>query len=501
MEMWLQGFLTALTPVNILYLFLGTIYGLIIGVLPGLSATFGVASMLPLTYALKTDTAIIFLAAIHASSIYGDSICSILINVPGGPGSVATCWDGNALARKGQGGMALGISAGGSLFGGIIGWICLAIMAPLLMIIAINIGAPEYAMLAVMALSLLSVAAQGETIKGLIMGSFGVMLSLMGPSPVSGKFRFTFGLKYFQDNLDIIPVVLGLFAMSQAISIAMEGPNPEVGWTEAKDSVLSGLKFVFKYPATLVRSGIIGLFIGIMPALGTSTANIVAYFMEKKASGHQETFGQGEPRGLLAPEVSKSSCCVGDLIPTFTLGIPGSAATTLFLAALMLHGIQPGPEFFQKGVLSYTVFVGILFAQFLFFLFGITTARYFALVLKLKNAFLVPGIALLSVLGSYGMRNDMADVLVTCIFGVLGYIFSKHRWPSACVVLGLVMGYMLESNFQRALIISEGSYMIFLTEPISLVIIILTALFLAWPYIVPAVKAIPQWLAPGEDED
>jgi putative tricarboxylic transport membrane protein len=487
LDLWAQGFATVLTPQNLLALFAGTLYGLFIGALPGVGPSFGVASMLPLTYNLPTDTAIIFLAAIHASTAYGDSIASILINTPGGAGSVAACWDGYPMARNGKAGMALGISAGGSIIGGVVGWLSLVLTSPILIYVALAIGPAEYAMIALFALSLLAVAAEGQLVKGLILCGVGLSLSFIGPDPVYGFYRYTFKNMYLEGGIDIIPVLLGLFALSQAIKLGTQGDTGELDTFKSTDSVLDGVKEAFKYPATLIRSGIIGIFLGIMPALGISTANIVAYMYEKRAAGpkERETFGRGNIRGLLAPETAKAACVVGDLVPTFTLGIPGSATTALFLAALMLHGIQPGPAFFQKGVLSYTVFAGILMAQICFFIGGIFLARIFAKTINIPNSYLAPGIVALCVLGAYAPSNEIIDVLVMAFFGVVGYLWARRGYPVSCVVLGLVLGNMLEGNYRRAMIIGDNNPLIFLTEPIAGAFLILTVLSLIWPYLTP----------------
>jgi putative tricarboxylic transport membrane protein len=483
--MWLQGFLMVLRPENLLALFGGTMYGLFIGALPGVGPTFGVASMLPLTYSWPTDTAIIFLAAIHASTAYGDSIASILINTPGGSGSVAACWDGYPMASKGMAGKALGISAGGSIVGGVVGWLSLVLISPLLVSAALMIGPPEYTMVSLLALTLLAVAAAGQMLKGLILCGLGLMLSFFGSDPINGFLRFTFGWGYLEDGLDMVPVLLGLFAMSQAIKLATQGDAGGLETFSATDRVIDGVKEAFRHGWTLIRSGIIGIALGVMPALGISTANIVAYMYEKKAAKpeERETFGEGNVKGLLAPETAKAACVVGDLVPTFTLGVPGSAATALFLAALVLHGITPGPEFFQKGILSYTVFCGILLAQFTFFFSGLFLARYFAKVIRIPNSLLAPGIAALCVLGAYAPKSDLNDVLVMLFFGVVGCIRSRRGYPVACMVLGQVLGAMLEGNYHRSLLLSDGNPAIFVTEPVSGVLFFFVLLSIAWPYL------------------
>jgi putative tricarboxylic transport membrane protein len=227
---------------------------------------------------------------------------------------------------------------------------------------------------------------------------------------------------------------------------------------------------------------------GILPALGLASANIVAYFVEKRASKHPETFGQGEPRGLLAPEIAKNACIVGDLIPTFTLGIPGSSVTAIFLAAMVMHGLQPGVQFFERsGALPYTVFVGILLAQFSFFIMGLLFARYFARAVLIPNALLIPLIVMLSFVASLAMRGFVEDMIVTTLFGVIGYLLNRYRYPAACMVLGLVLGDLVEANFHRALLIGRGSYAIFFTRPISLILLLLTIGALLWPYLKPLV--------------
>ncbi len=484
--MWLQGFTMAFQPESILYLLIGTAIGLVVGALPGLGPLFGVALMLPFTFGMSPATAIIFLVAIHAATAYGDSIASILINTPGGPGSVAACWDGYPMAKKGKAAIALGISTFGSLLGGIIGWLTLVAIAPVLTAFAIQIGAPEYFMLGMMALSLLAIAAKGENVRGLILGGVGLLLAFVGQDPIEGlNYRFTFGSIFLEDGLPLVPVTVGVFALSQAIVLAQEGGAiAEV--FHATGSVWQGALEVVRRPLTILRGGIIGILLGIMPALGISTANIIAYLVEKRSSKEPETFGEGNPAGLLAPETSKSACVVGDLIPTFTLGIPGSATTAILLVALTIHGLEPGPRFFLSGAEPYAVFVGILLAQIAFFVSGMFLARYFAKIVIVPNALLVPVIVLLSFVGAFAIRNRIEDVVITIGFGMVGYFFHKLKWPTACLVLGLVLGHLVESNFHRALRIGDDTISIFLTRPIALAFLIATVLFLLWPYLTPS---------------
>jgi len=480
--MWIEGFITALQPVNLLYLVLGTAFGMVIGALPGLGPLFGVALMLPITFGMPAATAIIFLSAVHAATAYGDSFASILINTPGGVGSVASCWDGYPMAQKGQAGVAMGISTLGSFVGGIIGWISLVALSPVLIWVALKMGPEEYFMVSLMALSLLALASGGQVLKGLFLGTIGLLLSFVGRDPITAEARFTFGWPYLEDGLPLAPVVLGLFALSQVLVLSAEGGS--ISEFRSVGRVWEGFIQALKLPATILRAGVVGIFMGVLPALGLSSANVVAYFVEKRASKHPETFGTGEPRGLLAPEIAKNACIVGDLIPTFTLGIPGSSVTAIFLAAMVMHGIQPGAEFFShSGALPYTVFAGILLAQISFFIMGLLFARQFAKVVLLPNALLVPMIVVLSFIASLALRGNMEDVIVTAVFGFIGYLLNLYRYPAACLVLGLVLGDLVEANFHRSLLIGRGSYTIFFTRPISLTLFLLTLLMLCWPLI------------------
>ena len=502
--MWLEAFATALQAQNVLYLLIGTGIGLVIGALPGLGPLFGVALMLPFTFGMPAATAIIFLVSIHAATAYGDSIASILINTPGGVGSVAACWDGYPLAKKGKAALALGISTFGSLLGGIIGWISLVLVAPILTAFAIQIGAPEYFMLGILALLLLAIAARGEHMRGLILGGVGLLLAFIGLDPIEGlNYRFTYGIPFLEDGLRLVPVTVGLFALSQAIVLSEQGGKIADIVDDIGGSVWEGIREVVRRPLTVIRGGIVGILLGIMPALGISTANIVAYFVEKRFSKEPDTFGHGNPAGLLAPETSKSACVVGDLIPTFTLGIPGSATTAILMVALVIHNLEPGPRFFLSGVAPYTVFAGILLAQFAFFISGMFLARYFAKIVLVPNALLVPSIVLLSFIGAYAMQNRIEDVVVTIVFGVVGYLLHKAKWPTACLVLGMVLGELIESNFHRALRIGDDTISIFFERPISLVLLIITVLFLVLPYLIPlvlrVVKRKPADIVPGLD--
>ncbi len=481
--MWLEGFLNALSFSNVLWLLIGTFIGLIIGVLPALGANFGVALMLPLTFGMDPATAIIFLVAIHAACNYGDSVASIVINVPGGPGTVATCWDGYPMAQQGKAGKALGIATLSSFIGGTGTWLFLALLVGPVTKLAMSIGAPEYFGLGVMALGLVSVASKGETVKGLIMAMLGLALSTVGQDEVTGlTYRFSCGLLCLEAGIPIVVSTLGVFALSQVLIMLEEGGCVAKA-AEVKDSILSGFPEVIKRPLTLLRAGLVGWFIGILPALGVSLAGIASYLVEKRYSKEGKQFGSGAPGGLVAAEVGKGACVVGDLIPTFTLGVPGSVTGAILMAALIIQGIEPGPRFLLSGSLPYTVFAGIVVAQATFLLSGVLFGKLFTRIVYCSNAILAPVITVLTFLGAFAERNNSFDIGIAVAFGIFAYLLEKLKYPSVCMVLGLILGPLVEANFHRSLGISFGSYAIFVTRPLTVTMLLVTAIFLVGPYL------------------
>ncbi|MBI5444933.1 MAG: tripartite tricarboxylate transporter permease [Deltaproteobacteria bacterium] len=483
--MFVEGFLIALKPINLLYLLAGNFFGLIIGVLPAVGAAFGVAVMLPFTFGMDPVSALIFLCAIHATGCYGDSVTSILTNIPGSPVSVPSCWDGYALTRQGRGGMALGIAAFGSFLGGLFGWILLIAIAKPLTAFAIEIGAPEYFALGVMALGLVSIASKEETLKGILWASVGIVISCVGADPIAGlTSRFSFGILSLEGGIPVVISMLGLFALSQVTDLFEKGPQQNaLELTAARDRSLAGVVEILKRPMTVARSAIVGLFIGILPALGTTLATVTGYLVEKKYSRERDEFGRGAVAGLTAAEVSKGSCVVGDLIPSFTLGIPGSLTGAILMGALIIHGIQPGPMFMQSGSLPYAIFAGILLTQACLLITGFSVAKYFAKVALVPNAILAPVVLVLCFLGAYVERNTAFDVGAMIVLGVLGFLSEKARYPTVSLLLGVLLGPLVEVNFHRALRVGLGSYSIFFTRPICLAIIVATLAFLAWPFV------------------
>ena len=477
---------------NLAALIAGTIYGIIIGVLPGLGPSAGMALALPLVLKWHPATALIFMGSLYKCSNYGGSITAILVNTPGDASNAATILDGYPMCEKGKGGVALAISATAAMVGGTIGMICLIFSAPFLAEFALRFGPAEYFLTALLALSIIAAVVQGATIKGLISAGLGLMLSTVGFDVVTGHLRFTFGWSPIEDGIPLIQALVGLFAVTQSLVLAESAESiSRIG--KLAGGFWEGVMTYFKYPYAIIRAAAIGLFIGILPAVGQSSAGLLAWAEAKRESKHPETFGNGEPEGVISSETSTNACMPGDLVCTIALGIPGSVGAAIFLGVMIIFGVIPGPLVFkEKGDVIYSLFVALVLTSFILFLVGITVARHFALVTLLPNEIIVPVILVVSLLGSFAIRNLMADVFISLVFGILGYIMLKGGFTPVPLLLGMVLGEMVETNYHRALMISGGSYSIFYSSIISKILIFLTFLSLAGPYLGPVWKKLTQ---------
>jgi putative tricarboxylic transport membrane protein len=477
---------------NLAALIAGTIYGIIIGVLPGLGPSAGMALALPLVLKWHPATALIFMGSLYKCSNYGGSITAILVNTPGDASNAATILDGYPMCEKGKGGVALAISATGAMVGGTIGMICLIFSAPFLAEFALRFGPAEYFLTALLALSIIAAVVQGATIKGLISAGLGLMLSTVGFDVVTGHLRFTFGWSPIEDGIPLIQALVGLFAVTQSLVLAESAESiSRIG--KLAGGFWEGVMTYFKYPYAIIRAATIGLFIGILPAVGQSSAGLLAWAEAKRESKHPETFGNGEPEGVISSETSTNACMPGDLVCTIALGIPGSVGAAIFLGVMIIFGVIPGPLVFkEKADVIYSLFVALVLTSFILFLVGITVARHFALVTLLPNEIIVPVILVVSLLGSFAIRNLMADVFISLVFGILGYIMLKGGFTPVPLLLGMVLGEMVETNYHRALMISGGSSSILYSSIISKILIFLTFLSLAGPYLGPVWKKLTQ---------
>jgi len=492
MEVFTHALIQALTWQNLLALIAGGIYGIVVGVLPGIGSAVGMALALPLTLRWPPDTALIFLCASYKLSGYGGSITAILLKTPGETANAATVLDGFPLCEKGEGGIALGASCAAAVVGGLIGTLCLIFFSPPLARFALRFDAAEYCLLAILALTIISTVIEEAVIKGLISAVIGLTLATIGFDNISGILRFTFGIDILADGIPIIQALVGLFAITQAIELA-ESTETISKLGDLKGSVWDGFKKYFHYPWNIIRSSLIGLFIGILPAVGQTTSGFLAYMEAVREAKHPETFGKGNIEGVIAPETANNACMPGDLVCTLSLGVPGSVGAAVFLGIMIIFVIPPGPlAFTEKADVIYTLFMSLLLAHLLILAIGLTSFKYFALISLVPNTIIVPTIIGISLIGSYAVRNSMADVALSIVFGFLGYMMNKTNFSPIPLLIGLVLGDMVEKNFHRALLMSEGSLSIFYESLISKILIALIFLSLFYPYISKLWKRIRQ---------
>ncbi len=486
--MLLDILMNVFRPAMLLSILGGVAMGISIGAMPGLTSTMGVALLMPMTFAMDPDVGMMVLIGLFCGAIYGGSITAILINTPGTPSAAATVLDGYKFTMRGEAGRALGISTVSSFGGGIISGIFLIFIAPILAEIALKFSAPETFALAFFGISIIASISGNSLIKGLMSGTLGLILALIGMDNITGYSRFTFGSTFLMAGLSFIPVLVGLFAMSQCFLSIEEIYERRVMDNTTKRSIptLQDLKTIFP---TILRAGITGTFIGAIPGAGGDISAFVSYDMEKRVSKHPEKFGTGIPEGIAAPEASNNGTTGGALIPLLTLGIPGDANTAVMLGALMVHNLTPGPQLFvDQAETVYTLFAGFMLANVFMLILGLSGLRAFVKIVSIPRQVLVPVIMVLCTVGSYAINNNFNDVIVMLIAGVIGYFLTKGGFPLSPIVLALILGPMAEGNFRRSLVMSNGSYAIFLERPIALAFIVIAVISLFLPIIKKGIK-------------
>lgn len=479
-----EGFLAAMTPFNILYALFGTTLGIIMGAIPGIGSSMTMALLLPFTFWMTPEGALILLGSVYCGATFGGSISAILLNTPGTPASTATSFDGYPMAQQGRGMEAIGIAAMASFVGGIVGLLLLFFLSPPLAEISLQFGPAEFFLLTLFTFIIISVTVlKDSVVKGLIALGIGLLFSGIGYDPISGALRFTFGLPYLEDGIQLVPAIIGLFAISEVFAFVENGGTISNS-IEAKGGFYEGFKQTFRYPGTLVRSTVIGSVIGALPGIGVSAANIIAYVAAKARSREPETFGKGNPEGVIAPESSNNAVTCTSLIPTLTMGIPGSSSAALLMGALMIHGLIPGSALFSTcGKVTYTFFFGLGLSNLFMLLVTMFTVRYLVKITIVDVGFLVPIIVSLCFIGSYAMRNNIGDAVITMGFGLLAYVMRKLGYPLICLLLPIILGSMMERGYHQSLMISGGSFSIFWASPISRVILALTILSLLYPLV------------------
>lgn len=486
----LTGFELIFQPVSLGLIFLSVLIGVIIGALPGLSSTMAVALLLPFTIGMEPVIAISMMAALYCAGTFGGSITAILINAPGAPPAVATALDGYPMAQRGEAGRALGIAAISSVSGGLLSLIAFIIAAPLLASVALSFRPQEYFALTLFGLSMLAAISGKSAPRNLIAGLFGVLVSVVGIHLVTGVERFTFGTNFLYDGIDFVPVLIGVFAIAELLKQA-----------EVKDGALERIKDVaIKLPGaedmrriwkTILRSSGIGTIVGILPAEGTTVAAIMGYNEAKRWSKHPEEFGKGSVEGIAGPEAANNAGTSGAMVPTLALGIPGSGTTAVILAALIMHGFRPGPFLMRETPeILYAIFIAMFIANFAFLFIGLAGAKVFAMITLVPRTFLWPAVFCFSIVGAYAYQQQMFDVWVMLISGLIGFRAMRHGFGPAPFVMGLVLGGLLEKNWSQAMIIFDSDWTRFFQSWIALLFYALTALSLASPFIGPLIRRV-----------
>lgn len=473
----IQGLSTALLLGNLFYLVLGVTGGIVIGALPGLTATMGVAILLPFTFGMDAVTGLIMLVGIYIGAIYGGSISAILLNTPGTPASAATCFDGYALVKKGYPTKALSASTIASALGGLISCLALVTISPVLAKFALRFSAPEYFALALFGLTIIASISAENFLKGIIAGMIGLLISCFGMDSITSYPRFTFGVVDLLNGFSVIPVLIGLFAVSEVFNqIETLVGEKEIKTDIVMDKNYMNWKEIKHCLPTIIKSGVIGTFIGSIPGAGADIAAFVCY-NEAKRSNKNEKFGEGSLVGISAPESGNNGVTGGALVPLLTLGVPGDAVAAVLLGALIIQGLTPGPLLFEQNPeIVYGLFSSMIIGNILLLFIGLAGIKFYSRIVEIPKTLMIPAILILSTIGSYSMNNSLFDVGVTFVFGIIGYIMSKIKMPSSPIVLAVILGPMLETNLRKAVLMYEGSYSFLYTRPITIVFLILTVL-------------------------
>ena len=486
-----------LTPLNILIIALGVGSGIVVGALPGLTATMAIALLVPFTFGMNPVHSLALLGGIYCGAIYGGCFSAILINTPGTPSAIATTFDGHAMARKGESYAAIITATISSVIGGLIGVLFLLFLSPPLSRAALKFGPPEFFWLTVFGLTIIATLASKSILKGLIGGAFGLLLSMIGIAPIEGSVRYSFGTISLQNGIALIPALIGLFCIPEIIGmIANKDTHYNVIPYKKQRKIIRRVFFrLIKKPFLLLRSSVIGTIVGIIPGAGGNIAGMVSYNEAVRASKNPERFGTGIVDGVAASEASNNAEVSGSLIPMLTLGIPGAPPAAVLLGALLLQGMRPGPDLFAfHGQVTYSFIFSLILANIFILPLGLLSGKIMSKVITgIPVTILAPFVFFLSIIGSYAINNNMFDVYVMLFFGVIGFIGRKAGFGPGPIVLGLILGSICEQGLVQSILMgrAKGSVLsMFFSRPISIILIVLTMISACWPFIVKGRKAM-----------
>lgn len=481
--MIITGILSVFTLKTLILIFGGTVVGIIIGAIPGLTVTMGVALFLPVTFGMSPVDGLSLLVGLYIGGTGGGLISAILLKIPGTPASVATTFDGHPMAARGEAGRALSIGIVYSFLGGVFSLLVLYFIAPPLANIALEFGPFEYFSIAVFSLTMVAGLSGGSLTRGLIAAVLGLTITFIGMAPITAFPRFTFGFNALDDGIGLLPALIGLFAVSQILEDAEEWRGSsamKVAAYRMKGLGFSMQEFMNNF-VNFIRSSIIGTGIGILPGLGAAICNLIAYGVAKNRSKTPEKFGTGTMEGIVASESSNNASTGGAMVPLLTLGIPGDNTTAILLGGFMIHGITPGPLLFDtEGVLVYGVFTALFIANIFMLIAMFAGMKFFVKILSVPKHILLPIIMSICVVGAYSINNRIFDIWTMLVFGLIGWIMKKASLPVTPLLLGFILGPVIEVNLRRGLMKSHGSFVPFVTEPISGIILLLTVLVIGY---------------------
>jgi putative tricarboxylic transport membrane protein len=481
-SMMITGFSLVLTVKCLLLISGGVMLGILFGAIPGITVTMGVALFLPITFVMEPVNGLALLLGLYIGGTSGGLISAILLRIPGTPASVATCFDGHPMAQRGEAGRAISLGIVVSFIGGILSLVVLILVAPILAKVTLQFGAFEYFSIALFSLTLISGLSGKSILRGLASGLIGMSLAMVGTAPISAFNRYTFGIFELSNGFSLLPVLVGLFAVSQVIAAAFEKTNSdEAGEITEIKKIKFNLQDLKGQGKNIALSTAIGTGIGILPGLGAAICNILAYSAVKKISKYPEKFGTGIPDGIVASETSNNASTGGAMVPLMTLGIPGDNTTAIILAGFLIHGITPGPLLFiNHGNLAYAVFAALIIANIVMLFSEFLFIRGFIKLLRIPRYILLPAVMVFCTIGAYGTNSQIFDVFVMLIFGLLGFALNRVHFPLAPIILGFILGPIVELNLRRGLMQSEGSFLPFITEPVSGFFLLTTVFMIGW---------------------
>lgn len=459
----------------------GALIGMLFGAMPGLGGVVAVALLIPVTLGWNEHLAMLLLASVVGGVAFGGSISAILINTPGTGPNACTCFDGYPMAQKGEAGKALGISATASACGALFGLVVFVALLPVAREVVLAFASPEFAMMTLLGLIVIAVVSHGDTIKGLIAAGLGLMLSFIGFDPITGNLRYLFGTKYLWDGIKLMPAIIGLFAIAEAMELSVRGGTIVLDKKTYKSKgALQGVKEVFKHWSVFLRSSCIGVLIGAIPGVGGTAANYLAYAHVVQTAKDPEKFGTGDPRGIIASESSNDAKDGGALLPTVIFGIPGSEVWAVVLVGLLLHGLNPGPELLgARSDILFTLVFALIISNILVAVIGLLIANPLSRITVIRVSLLIPIIIVVSLVGAFAVNRQIGDVVVALVFGIIGYWFKKWGYARVSIIVALILGKIFETSFHRSL---QAYGYRFLFRPITLALLVAIILTLLLPF-------------------